>query len=241
MRHYFGGVPQTKIAKRAGVDQSTVSIYASRFKERAAKIGVLAAGKEFQVFNEVDELRSLSVELSKAELTVDEAKEGLRIAKVFIKLGIGRKQHTVLVKVCKEVDDPGFIHAAVKLGKIENESNMSYEEITSKFEKVTSQLPFVEKQLQKTQAELESVHKFLAQRKQELAGVETQLTQLQNEAKAKEAKLKQELAIKTKKMNVQHEEVEEVTKLKAELDKQGLNLSTLIELAKEFSYVSNKG
>lgn len=241
MGHYFGGIPQTKIAKRAGVDQSTVSIYVSRFRDRAAKMGLLAAGKEFQVFNEVDELRSLSVELAKAKLTVDEAKEGLRIAKVFVKLGISPKQHTILIKVCKEVDDPAFIHAAVKLTKIEDESNMSYEDIISRFEKVTSQLPSVEKQLQETQTELESVHKSLVQRKQELAGVETQLTLLQNEAKAKEAKLEHELAIKMKKLNVQYKEVEEMAKLKAELDKQGMNLSTLIKLAKEFSYVSTKG
>jgi len=241
MRHYFGGVPQTKIAKRAGVDQSTVSIYASRFKDRAAKIGLLAAGKEFQVFNEVDELRSLSVELSKAKLTMDEAKEGLRIAKVFMKLGISPKQHALLVKVCKEVDDPGFIHAAVKLSKIEDETNMSYEETISRFEKATSQLPSAEKQLEETYTKLESVDKSLVQRKQELAGVETQLTQLQNEAKAKETKLEQELAIKMEKLNVQYKEVEEVAKLKAELDKRGLNLSTLMKLAKEFSYVSTKG
>lgn len=241
MGHYFGGIPQTKIAKRAGVDQSTVSIYVSRFRDRAAKMGLLAAGKEFQVFNEVDELRSLSVELSKAKLTVGEAKEGLRIAKLFMKLGINSNQHTILVKVCKEVNDPGFIHAAVKLSKIKGESNMSYEGIISRFEKVTSQLPSVEKQLQETQAELESAHKSLVQRKQELAGVEAQLAQLQNESKAKGTKLEQEFAIKMKKLNVQYKEVEEVAKLKAELDKQGLNLPTLIKLAKEFSHVSTKG
>ena len=44
-----------------------------------------------------------------------------------------------------------------------------------------------------------------------------------------------------KKLKVQYEEVEEVAKLKADLNKQGLNLSTLVKLAKEFSYGRTKG
>lgn len=73
LRDYFRGLPQTKIAKEAGVDQSSISHYASRFKGTAAEYGLLAAGKEYQVFNEVESLRSLSVELYKSKLTAEEA------------------------------------------------------------------------------------------------------------------------------------------------------------------------
>ena len=63
LRGYFRGLPQTKIAKEARVDQSSISHYASRFKNMATEYGLLAAGKEYQVMNEVESLRSLSVEL----------------------------------------------------------------------------------------------------------------------------------------------------------------------------------
>lgn len=67
---------------------------------------------------EVDALRSLAVELHKAKLTVDEAKEGTKIEKAFIKLGISPATHMILVKVCKEINDQEFVNAALKLAKI---------------------------------------------------------------------------------------------------------------------------
>jgi len=79
MRLYFSGQPQTRIAKSVKVDQSTISLYASQFADRAREIGLLSAGKEFGVYNEVEALRSLSVELSKSSLTTEEAKEGCKM------------------------------------------------------------------------------------------------------------------------------------------------------------------
>lgn len=233
---YFGGVPQAKIAKRAGVDQSTVSVYASRFKDRAAKIGLLAAGKEFQVFNEVDELRSLSVELAKSGLTVAEAKDGLKAFKAFMKLGVSPKQHTVLIKVLKDLEDPGFINAAVKLKQLEEENDMNYEEVISKFEKVTKQLSLIERQLERMQADHESVSKSLLQRKEELVSLEKQLTQSKIKTQDKVTEFKQQLALKMEELDVQDKEVEQVSTLKTELAKQGLDIPTLIKLAKEFEY-----
>ena len=93
LRGYFHGLPQTKIAKEAGVDQSSISHYATRFKEMAAKYGLPAAGKEYQVLNEVESLRSLSVELYKSKLTIEEARQGHNIIKAFLKLGINPEEH----------------------------------------------------------------------------------------------------------------------------------------------------
>lgn len=105
-RLFFSGMPQLDIAEKAGVDQSTVSLYASRFRNMVGKVGLLTAGKEFGVFNEVDSLRSLSVELTKADLTVEDCRKGMNIIKAFLKLGVNLGQHAALVKVCKAIDDP---------------------------------------------------------------------------------------------------------------------------------------
>ncbi len=234
LRYYFKGVSQLIIARRVGIDQSTVSLYASRFIERATGIGLSAAGKEFNVFEEVSELRSLSVELLKVNLTAEDAKEGVKIIWAFNRLGIGSDQHIKLVQVCKKVTDPGFINAALKLNGIEAEGQMSYKEATSKFERITSELPPAEDRLRGIQTKLKSLNSLIAQRNSELINIEAHLVQLQKEAKAKEAKLEQEFGIKIKKLNVQYKEVEEVAKLKNELSKQGLDLPTLLKLAKEF-------
>ena len=241
LRNYFSGMSQCEIAKKAVVDQSTVSIYSSRLKQGAVEIGLLAAGKEFGVFSEINALRSLSVELSKCNLTVEEANQGLKIMKAFVELGIEPEQHTTLVKLCKEVDDPGFIHAALRLNRIETEGNMSYEEVVSGFEKVSSELPSTENKLRTIQTKFKSLSDLIAERNQELTNLEARLAQLQKDAKAKLAKLEQEFENKKKELNVRSEEVKEVAKLKVELGKQGLDIPTLVRLAKEYSYGSPQG
>jgi len=234
LRGYFRGLPQTKIAKEAGVDQSSISHYANRFKKMTAKYGLLAAGKEYQVSNEVESLRSLSVELYKSKLTMEEAKQGHRIIKAFLKLGIGPDQHIGLIEVCKKVDDPGFINAALKLNRIEAVGQMTYEEATYKFKRITSELSPAENKLGVIQTKLKFLNNLIAQRNSELTNVEAHMVQLQKEANAKETKLEHEFDIKMKRLNVQYKEVEAVAKLKIELSKQGLDLPTLLKLATEF-------
>jgi len=138
----------------------------------------LAAGKEFGVFNEINALRSLSVELFTYNLTVEEANQGFKIMKAFMKLGIGPEQHIALVKLCKEVDDPGFIHAALKFNRIEIEDNMSYEEVVSRFERVISELLPAENRLKKVQSRLKSLQDLIAKRNQELTNLEGRLALL---------------------------------------------------------------
>lgn len=241
MRNYFSGKPQSDIANKARVDQSMVSIYASRFKQMTVEFGLLDAGKEFRVFNEVNALRNLSVELFKNKLTVDEANQGLKIIKAFIKLGIMPEQHTELVKLCKEIDDPNFIQAALKLNRLQTQSNMSYEKAVSNFERVTLELPSAENKLREIQTKLKSLNDLIAKRNQELTNLEARLAQLQKDTKAKMATLEQEFENKKKELNVKSEEVKEVAKLKAELGKQCLDIPALVRLAKEYSYGSPQG
>jgi predicted transcriptional regulator len=241
LRNYFSGMSQCDIAKKVVVDQSTVSIYSSRFKQRVAEVGLLAAGEEFGVLNEINALRSLSAELSRNKLTVEEANQGLKIMKAFTKLGIRPEQHSAFVKLCREVDDPGFIQAALKLSRLETECNMSYEEVVSRFERVTLELPVTEDKLKGMQSDLLSINDLIAKRNQELTNFEARLAQLQKDAKAKLAKLEQEFENKKKELNVKIEEVKEVAKLKTELGKQGLDIPMLVMLAKEYSHGSPKG
>jgi len=231
---YFRGLPQIKIAKEAGVDQSSISHYASRFKKTAAQVGILAAAKEYQLLNEVESLRSLSAELYKSKLTVEEARQGHNIIIAFLKLGINPEKHLNLIEVCKKVEDSGFIEAALKLFQIEAQTGVGYHQITSVFEKAQKQLPQLEEKIAEAKAELKAISDGVLKNKQELAGQEEYLEKYQNEVKAKEAQLEKELLAKMKQMEVEKKQVEEVAALKAELNKKGLELETLLKLAKEF-------
>ncbi|MFC2019349.1 hypothetical protein ACFLU4_05280 [Chloroflexota bacterium] len=234
LNNFFYGITQTEIATKARVDQSCVSHYASRFKKTAAEYGVLAAAKEYQVLNEVETLRSLSVELYKSKLTVEEAKQGYDIIKAFLKLGISPEQHLNLIAVCKEVEDPNFVTAALKLARIESQSGMRYHQVISDFKEATGQLPQLKNATTLAKTKLKAINDALHHRKQELADQEKYLEKYRNEVKAKVAQMEKSLSLQMKRLGVEKKEVEEVAALKTELTKKGLNLRTVLKLVKEF-------
>jgi len=240
LAYFFAGMPQTEIARKVGVDQSTISLCVSRFKKRVAEIGLLVAGREYNVFGEVDTLRSLSVELSKNRLTVEEAKQGARIFSAFLKLGVDPEQHADLVRVCGKIGDPSFLDAALKLARIESDSGTSYQEAMSRFEQATSGLPVVEKQLEEKEDEMESAASRVAQKKQELASLKSQLERRQKEVATEEARMKQDLEGRMVKLGVERREVEQVAELKADLGKHGLDIPTMAKLASELGYGARK-
>ena len=223
LRCYFLGLPQIKIAKETGVDQSSISHYTARFKEMVAKYDLTATGKEYRVLNEVDSLRSLSVELYQSKLTVEEAKQGHNIIKAFLKLGINPEKHLNLIEVCKKVEDPGFTEAALKLSQIEIKTGMDYHQIISGFEEAQKQLPRLEKKISEKEAELKSVVEGISQNKKELASQGKHLEEYKDEVKSKISQMEKNLSEKMKNMGVTFKEVAEATALKAELNKEGLN------------------
>jgi septal ring factor EnvC (AmiA/AmiB activator) len=225
-----------KIANEAGVDQSSISHYATRFREMTAEYGLLDVGKEYQVIDEVEALRSLSVELHKSKLTVEEAKQGHKIIVAFQKLGVGPEQHLALVEVCQKVANPGFVEAALKLSQLEAQTGMSYHQVMSGFEKAQVQLTQLQGKIAYAKTELKSANDALTKKKQELASQKAYFEKYQNEVKAKKAQMDKELSARMKQSGVEKKEVEEVASLKAELIKKGLNLPTVLKLAKEFGH-----
>jgi len=234
LRGYFSGLPQTVIAKKVAVDQSSVSIYASELKRLAARAGVLAAGKEFGVNNEVDTLRSLSVELYKAGLTAVDARQGLTIIRAFHRLGIEPEQHALLVKVCKEVGDADFVKAAIKLTDLENTTGMSFDKAICRFKEVSTQLPPLEDRLEARETKLKSIEANIKERQQELANLDRALIQLREESEKAIHEREAELSKKMKRLSIKEGEINEVARLKSNLAKQDLDIPTLVKLAQEF-------
>ena len=195
-------------------------------------MGLLVAAKEFNVFDEVNSLRSLAVELEKSKLIPDDAKEGVKIIKVFNGLGIKPSAHTMLVKVCKEVKDPAFIEAALKLVKIEAESHISYEEAVKKLEEMTHQLPIMDMLIKAKKSKLDSINSDIAEKKEYQKNLEEYIAPLEKEAENLRKKLKQEFSNKMKEAEVTESEIKATAKLKADLKKKGLDIPTLVELAK---------
>jgi len=192
------------------------------------------------MFNLVDNLRSLSVELAKENFTVQDAKKGLEVSKAFKKRGVSTEKHTDLVRVCQKVDDPGFIHAAFKLAKLEAETGLPYEELLKRYENVMSELPRLEHEVQKAENRRKSVQADLHQTTQELAATESDLVHKRKEAKEEVSRLKHEFEEKQMEYKVKLDEVEVTYKIKAELAEKGLDIPTIMTVSKEFSQSHTK-
>ncbi len=235
LKNYFSGCSQQEIAHQLAISQGTISHWAERFNKRAIDKGLLNAAKEFGVLDEIVELRSLSVELDKAGITTHEAKTGVKIMKKFKKLGVEPEQHEALVEVCAQVKDPDFIGDALKLHRIKMESGLDYSAAIVKYEKTVQGLPQVNEKLEKAKAELEYTTGQVEEKKKQLDSLQSNLDHLKKAAEEKMKAIKKEVADKEKEVEVTKKEINEVAALKTELSKQGLDIPTLIKLAKELT------
>ena len=147
LRYYFAGVSQTNIARRVRVDQSTVSLHSSRFQSMAAKNGISHAAKEFGIMQEVNDLRSLSVELLKNKLTIEEAREGLVTMKTFNSLGVPISRHKELVNVVSKLQEPDFVPVAMELVDLERSTGKVYTQVVSEFRQLRSEMGRVERKI----------------------------------------------------------------------------------------------
>ena len=128
------------------------------------------------MFNEIQELRALSVELNQAGLTAVDAVAGLKIIKKFNKLGVEPAQHEPLVGVCGEVNDPGFVAAALKLHEIELKSGHSYDDAIFQYQETIQELPIAKGELGKAKVDLEDTLAKVADQKKYWVTSRTSMT-----------------------------------------------------------------
>ncbi len=235
--HYiFQGWSQQAIAKKVGDDQSSISVWLSRFKDRTAKIGLSEAGEEFGVMNEVESLRSLAVELHKYHLAVQDARQGLGIIRAFLGLGVPPGRHKDLVQVCKKEAEPGFIAAALELCQVEAKAGITYQQVVAQFKEIGSKIQNLKSEAAEQSSQLSGLKNELAGTKAALTSLYAECANAVKEMAEKEKKLEDELKKKMESVKVTTQEVEMFSNLKADLAKKGLGIDALVALAKEFKY-----
>ncbi len=234
LRYYFAGMTQPVIARKLGIDQSSVSLYAKRFSELAAEIGLLKAAKEYNVYKEVSELRNLSVEMHKLNLTSDDAKKGTGIIRAFNRLNVQPEQHLQLIQVCKKINDSEFVKAALELTWVEKRENISYEGVVLKFETIHSQLLLEQNKLTRIQTQLNIVNKSITKKRKESGSADTHLKQVLENAKVKRDGLERDYEARRQHLQVKHQELEAVAEVKTELEKDDLDIKTFALIVKEY-------
>ncbi len=234
LKYYFAGMTQPFIAQKLGIDQSSVSLYAKRFSERAAEIGLLKTAKEYNVYKEVSELRNLSVEMHKLNLTSNDAKKGTGIIQAFARLNVAPEQHSELIKVCKKINDPEFIKTALELVRVEKRENISYEGVILKFETIHSQLLLKQNKLTRTQTQLNIINRSIAEKRRELDSANTLLKQVQENARIKRESLERDYEARRQQLHVYQGELETVAEVKAVLKRDDLDIETFALIVKEY-------
>lgn len=179
---YFQGYSQTQIASKLKINQATVSLHVSKFTALVDHQGLQAAGEENDIMDQVEALHSLSVELKKAKLTVEEARAGVKMELLLQQCGVEHEQYNDVIQACSKLKSEGLIPYAAKLKQLEKSTGMSYDQITTH---ATTKY----QQLQQAQKELPVVQDAVKAAKGELAKMQTQKKQASQELEAYEKKI----------------------------------------------------
>jgi len=157
------GMSQTEIAKSLTVSQSTVSEVISRHKKKSTTtLDGTSTGRD--VRHEFDKLRSISADLRKAGITVDEAKIGCRLVEELTKFGGSLDMLSSLIAVYRRIipkDFPveDFVEASTQLIRLEKESGMSYKDLMATYEGTCRKLVELKDQIEDRNRELNEIVK----------------------------------------------------------------------------------
>ena len=235
IRLLFHGLTQVSIAKRTGVDQSTISIYYSSFKEIAENEGLLNAGKEFEMEDEVDALRSLAVEMANARMTSEEARIGVEIYKTFLKLGVSPDQHQNLIKVCSKINNQDFVQSAIKYIEIEKEVGLNYDEALDLYADVKEAIPMLKQTKQELDLKVQSTKRAVTNTEARLSTLQKQIQGLEVKYRNEETSLRNQMAQSMQAKKVKEEEIKQAVFIKNQLQKEGFDIATFSKLLKEYS------
>jgi predicted transcriptional regulator/DNA-directed RNA polymerase subunit RPC12/RpoP len=137
---HFEGYSQVQIAHKLNLDQSTVSLYITKFGMQSQAKGLMAAAKEMGIMDIVTSLHSLAAELQASHLSAEEAKPGLKARLKLEKCGVGEEQYPDMISAVEKMKQKGFLQSALKLVSLENSTGMDYAGITSKYEQISGQI-----------------------------------------------------------------------------------------------------
>jgi len=242
MALYFDGYSQTDIANKLKIDQSTVSLYVSKFKSISEHQGIKAAGEEFGIMDQVQALHSLAAELKKAKLTVEEAAVGLKMMQSLSKLGISQDEYKGVIQACTKMKSEGFLNSAAKLNKLEHDTGMTYEKIVAK-------AASTHQELKQTQQDLLAVAGKLKTTKEELANIEKQKKLASQELEThmknvgvdmKRLELVENLALALKKAGEDDKQLEDYIQRQHLLNEAGITLGIFAEILEKAKSLTAK-
>lgn len=232
MELYFQGYSQSEIALKIKVDQSTVSLYISRFESTVDEEGLERTAEKYGIMHTVQSLHSLAAELKKTKLTVEEAKSGFRVHRVLQTCGIEEGNYAELIETCTKVHSDGFLDSAMKLNQLERSTGLGYEEIIAEYQATGDQIKRARENLHELTTKLKASITELrnTDKKRKLAARELNRIMRKIGLDMKRLQMVEGLAIALKKADVGNDELDNWINHQLELNKSGISLDNLIEI-----------
>lgn len=238
---YFQGYNQVQIAQKLGIDQSTVSLYVSKFGMQSQGKGLMAASKEAGIVEMISALHSLAAELHASKLTAEEAKLGLKARLKLEQYGVEEQHYPDLIEAAAKMKEKGFMKAALKLASLEKKTGIGYTELTAKYEAVVSQISQKSKELGSLEAALtkqQSELKVIVGKRKEREknyGLYIQQTDMT----MKRLELVETLSLLLKKLGVKDGEMEAYIQRQKELDAGGIDIKLFGKIANKAADVTS--
>ena len=163
---HFQGLTRDKIAKKTGVSAGAVSGVIKEFTDCADSTSTEEAAEEYDVFETVESLRSLAVEIKKAETSVEELMEVSKMLKRIKKL-IDLNRLEEFIKAGESLDDKTHVEASVRMHLLEEHTGKSHDEILVELEKKDARLTEQSEEIQRRNAVIKNLEDKKARLTQE--------------------------------------------------------------------------
>lgn len=150
---YFQGLTRDGIAKRTRVSAGAVSGVIKEFTDCADSTSTEEAAEEYDVFETVENLRSLAVETRKTGTSVEKLMEVSKMLERIKKLTDLDKLEG-FIKAGESLADKAHVEASVKMHLLEEHTGKSHDDILVELERKSARLTEQSEEIQRRNAEI---------------------------------------------------------------------------------------
>jgi chromosome segregation ATPase len=163
---HFQGLTRDEIAKKTRVSAGAVSGVIKEFTDCAVSTSTEEAAEEYDVFETVENLRSLTVEIRKAGTNVEELMEVSKMLERIKKL-IDLDRLEGFIKAGESLDDKTHVEASVRMHLLEEHTGKSHDDILVELERKNARLTEQSEEIQRRNAEIKNLEDKKARLTQE--------------------------------------------------------------------------
>ena len=157
------GYSQHYTAAKLHINQSTACHYWNKFDDYAKAEGLEAATGKYGGGDATD-LNALAAELKKENLSIPEAKAGLKVHQLLQKLEVPLEDYEGVIKACLKINEKCFLETAAELEELE-------EKLGDSGLGVISGLELAAKKLEEAHSELDQLYLLIKSTKKEIEGL----------------------------------------------------------------------